>query len=136
MRRRAGIAAVLLALAAAGRAAGEGPPCCEPGPPGFLHRIRPAGGWCPYPGGLLHWWDPHCFPRCGGPDDYCRKKLPNVCWPPYPPYYIWGPPQACPPRCGCYPPGQGVGGVIPGCTEIPVRCPTEYATERNNRENR
>ena len=59
----------------------------------FLQRMHPVGGWHPYGGGLLHWWNPHCFPRQGAPDDYCRKPLPRVCWPPYPPYYVWGPPE-------------------------------------------
>jgi hypothetical protein len=67
--------------------------CCQkPAADGWIKQFAPAGGWCPYGGGLLHWWPRHCFPRCGGPDDYCRKKLPRLCWPPYPPYYIWGPP--------------------------------------------
>jgi hypothetical protein len=88
MRRQGWIGAIFLALIAGGWASG-GEPICEPGPSCFLERLAPVGGWCPYGGGLLHWWDPHCFPRCGGPDDYCRKKLPCVCWPPYPPYYIW-----------------------------------------------
>ena len=54
--------------------------------------------WQPYDGGLLRWWNPCCFPRCGAPDDYCRKPLPNVCWPPYPPYYTAGPQEI-----GCHP---------------------------------
>lgn len=66
-------------------------------------RIGPAGGWCPYGGGLLRWWGPHCFPRCGAPDDYCRKPLPRTCWPPYPPYYFRGPPRECCPPDGCRP---------------------------------
>jgi len=96
MRRRAGIGAVLLALLAGGWAAGGEPPGREPGPPCLLQRPGPAGGWCPYGGGLLRWWDPHCFPRCGAPDDYYRKPLPRACWPPYPPYYIEGPPEIRP----------------------------------------
>lgn len=63
------------------------------GRPHAFQRLRPAGGWHPDDGGLWHWWNPHCFPRCGGPDDYCRKPPPDVCWPPYPPYYIGGPPE-------------------------------------------
>jgi hypothetical protein len=59
----------------------------------FLQRFHPVGGWHPDGGGLWHWWNPHCFPRCGGPDDYCRKPPPKVCWPPYPPFYIGVPPQ-------------------------------------------
>ena len=99
-RRPYRVGALLLALLAAGRSAG-GPPCCEP-QGCFLERLRPAGGWHPYGGGLLHWWDPHCFPHCGFPDDYCRKNLPCVCWPPYPPYYIGGPPEVCAPQGGCW----------------------------------
>jgi hypothetical protein len=63
----------------------------------FLLRARPVGGWNPYGGGVLHWWNPHCFPCQGAPDDYCRKPLPRVCWPAYPAYYIAGPPEiGCP----------------------------------------
>ena len=58
-----------------------------------LQRFHPVGGWHPDRGGLLHWWNPRCFPRCGGPDDYCRKPPPQVCWPPYPAYYIFGTPE-------------------------------------------
>jgi hypothetical protein len=64
-------------------------PCCRENC--VAKPFGPAGGWHPYGGGLLNWWPRHCFPRCGAPDNYCRKPLPNVCWPPYPPYYIWGP---------------------------------------------
>src|SRR5439155_24759024 len=64
---------------------------CELPPQPSFQRVRPVGGWDPYGGGLLHWWNPCCFPHRGAPDDYCRKPLPNVCWPPYPPYYIWAP---------------------------------------------
>ena len=64
----------------------------EQPPQSLLGRLGPVGGWDPYGGGLLRWWNPCCFPRCGAPDDYCRKPLPKVCWPPYPPYYIWGAP--------------------------------------------
>jgi hypothetical protein len=68
----------------------------NPGQPQLHGRFAPAGGWHPDAGGLLHWWNPGCFPRCGGPDDYCRKPPPRVCWPPYPPYYIWLPqPASC-----------------------------------------
>jgi hypothetical protein len=71
------------------------PGCCGPTQDSFLKRLHPAGGWNPYGGGLLHWWNLYCIPRCGAPDDYCRKPLPRVCWPPYPSYYIWGPPEIC-----------------------------------------
>jgi hypothetical protein len=45
----------------------------------FLARLRPAGGCNPDGRGLIHWWNPHCFPRACLPDDYCRKPIPNVC---------------------------------------------------------
>jgi hypothetical protein len=107
MNRHACAAALLLTLVAGGRGSGGGPQGPGPGPTCFLGRVAPAGGWFPYGGGLLRWWDPHCFPRCGGPDDYCRKKRPGVCWPPYPSWYIWGPPETCSPQCGC---GRASGG--------------------------
>jgi hypothetical protein len=96
MRRPVWVGAALLALVAGGRGLAGEPGCCEPAPSCFLRRIAPVGGWCPYGGGLVRWWPPHCFPRCGGPDDYCHKTLPRVCWPPYPPYYIWGRPESPP----------------------------------------
>jgi hypothetical protein len=99
MRRHLCIGAVLMILVAAARGRGGEPECCPPPQDSFLQRLHPVGGWAPYGGGLLHWWDPHCFPRCGGPDDYCRKPLPRVCWPPsYPPYYTWGLPESCSPH--------------------------------------
>jgi hypothetical protein len=102
LRRLAWLGALLLALAAVSSGPAEEPRACEPQGP-FLQRILPAGGWHPYGGGLLSWWDRSCFPRCGAPDDYCRKPLPKVCWPPYPPYYTYGPPEICAPQgkaCG------------------------------------
>lgn len=102
MRRHAWIDAVFFALIAGGWAFGGEPSGGEPGPACFLQRVRPAGGWCPYGGGLLHWWNPYCFPRCSGPDDYCRKKLPEVCWPPYPSSYIWGLPEMGSPGGNCW----------------------------------
>jgi hypothetical protein len=93
------IGVVVLMLIAEGRACAE-PPCCEQCAPSFLQRFAPAGGWWPC-GGLLHWWNPNCFPHCGGPNDYCRKKLPRLCWPPYPSYYIWGPPENGLPQGTC-----------------------------------
>lgn len=102
MTRQAWMGALLLTAVAGGQGWGGEPPRCEPGPPCILQRVAPVGGWFPYGGGLLRWWDPHCFPRGGAPDDYCRKKLPCVCWPPYPPSYTWGPPAAVPvPGGGC-----------------------------------
>ncbi|MGP0064990.1 MAG: hypothetical protein ACLQGP_15510 [Isosphaeraceae bacterium] len=95
MRIQGKMWALVLCLIAGGQAlGGDGGPG-EPPPQHLLQRMHPVGGWHPYGGGLLHWWNPHCFPRCGGPDDYCRKALPRVCWPPYPPYYISGPPEIC-----------------------------------------
>ena len=108
MRRQTRTGAVLLGLIAAGWAFGGEPPCSEPCPACFLRQLGPVGGWDPYGGGLLHWWDPHCFPRCGAADDYCRKPLPPVCWPPYPPYYIWGPPEVCHPQGSCRPASREV----------------------------
>ena len=105
MRRQAWSSAALFALIAAGWACGGEPPCGEPDPACFLQRLAPAGGWFPYGGGLLHWWPQHCFPRCGAPDDYCRKPLPRVCWPPDPPDYIWGPPEVGCPVGSCRPAG-------------------------------
>jgi hypothetical protein len=90
--------AVLLALLIVSRVAAGDPRCCEPPQERWLQRVHPVGGWDPDGGCLLHWWPCHCFPRCGAPDDYCRKKLPPVCWPPYPPYYTFGPPEICCPQ--------------------------------------
>ncbi|HEV3078822.1 MAG TPA: hypothetical protein VGY66_03560 [Gemmataceae bacterium] len=98
MRRHILIGVVLAILIAAGRGVGGEPRCSEPAQGCFLQPWRPAGGFSPYGGGLLHWWDPHCFPCWCAPDDYCRKPLPKVCWPDYPSFYIWGPPQTCCPQ--------------------------------------
>jgi hypothetical protein len=98
MRRHVWIGAFLITLIAYGRGLGGEPGCCKPPQDSFLERLHPVGGWHPYGGGLLHWWNPHCFPCGGAPDDYCRKPLPRVCWPPYPPYYIWGSPESCCPQ--------------------------------------
>jgi hypothetical protein len=96
------IGTLAVALIAGGRGlSAEAPRCCEPPQGCFLERIGPVGGWCPYGGGLLSWWNKHCFPCTGGPDDYCRKPLPVVCWPHYPSFYIWGPPEECPSRDNC-----------------------------------
>jgi hypothetical protein len=94
MRRHTWLGALFLILIAGVRGSGGEPTSCEPVQPHLLQRVSPVGGWCPYGHGPLCWWDPHCFPCGGGPDDYCRKKLPCVCWPPYPPWYLWGPPAA------------------------------------------
>jgi hypothetical protein len=93
MRSYIRMCALVLSLIASGRALGGDRGSGEPHSQHLLQRMRPVGGWHPYGGGLLHWWDPHCFPRYGGPDDYCRKPPPRVCWPPYPPYHIGGPPE-------------------------------------------
>jgi hypothetical protein len=85
--------AIALSLIASGRALAGDHDTCPPPEARFCKRFRPVGGWHPYGGGLLHWWPRGCFPRCGGPDDYCRKPPPKVCWPPYPPYYIWPLPE-------------------------------------------
>jgi len=97
MRRQLWIATLIAVLIAGGRGLRAESPCCEPSGDGFVKRLGPAGGWNRYGGGLLHWWNPCCFPCGGAPDDYCRKPLPRVCWPPYPSYYIWGAPAiGCP----------------------------------------
>jgi hypothetical protein len=90
---------LVLTLVTSGQAIGGEFWRSDPGHPHVHQRFRPVGGWHPDDGGLLHWWNPDCFPRCGGPDDYCRKPPPHVCWPPYPPYYLWGPLEVGPP-CG------------------------------------
>jgi hypothetical protein len=103
MRLQAWIGVALLTLLAAGWACAEEPPCAESRPASSPWRLGPTGGWFPYGGGLLRWWPRDCFPRCGGPDDYCRKPLPSVCSPPYPSYYIWGPPEIVHPSDSCPP---------------------------------
>ena len=90
--------ASVLTVIAFGRALAGEPVYDDSPQPHFLQRLHPAGGWNPYGGGVLHWWNPHCFPCEGAPDDYCRKPLPRVCWPPYSPYYTWGPPEITYPR--------------------------------------
>jgi hypothetical protein len=73
--------ALLLTLVTCGQATGGERLRAHPGRQHFLARVHPVGGWHPDDGGLLHWWNPHCSPLCGAPDDYCRKPLPKVCWP-------------------------------------------------------
>ena len=114
MKPHAWIGALLLTLVAGSRGPGGEPTCCEPARPCFLQRLAPAGGWFPYGGGLLHWWDRCCFPRCGGPDDYCRKSLPPVCWPCYPAWYLW-----CPAA-----PARGPDGCDRACPPHSTRCST------------
>jgi hypothetical protein len=102
MRPHEWISSVLVALVMGGAGLAAEPVCAAPCEDCFLKRTAPAGGWNPYGGGLLHWWNPHCFPCTGGPDDYCRKPLPRVCWPAYPPYFRWAPAETCPSPCkGC-----------------------------------
>ena len=93
MRSQAARWSLALTLMACSPVLGEEHGYWGPGQTYSHGRLSPAGGWHPYGGGLLHWWNPHCFPRCGAPDDYCRKKPPQVCWPPYPPDYSFGPPE-------------------------------------------
>jgi hypothetical protein len=83
MKRHAWIGAILIGLIAGGWAWG-GEPCCP------MQPLGPAGGWFPYGGGLLRWWDTHCFVCGGTPDDYCRKPIPRLRCPAYPPCYLWG----------------------------------------------
>ncbi len=66
MRRAVSIAALLLALS--GSSGAEPPP--------RLQRWHPAGGWNPYGGGVLHWWNRSWYALCGTPDDYGRKPPP------------------------------------------------------------
>ena len=83
MRHYIWIGALVVALVAGSRGLGGEPSWCAPRPCCFLERLAPVGGWHPDDCGLLDWWPGNCcFPRCGAPDDYCRKPLPNVCWPP------------------------------------------------------
>lgn len=94
MRCQVRIATLIVALIV-GRGVCAEPSCCKPPENCFLKRLAPVGGWHPYGGGLLHWWNPDWFPRSGTPDDYCRKPLPRFGWPPYPPYYLYGPVGRC-----------------------------------------
>jgi hypothetical protein len=55
----------------------------------FLKWIGPAGGYNPDGGGLFHWWNPGCFPWCGGPDDYHRKPMVHYCWPAPPEPWVY-----------------------------------------------
>lgn len=104
MSTKVWIAGLFIALIAANWVSAQEPTCCERAS-AWLQRLRPAGGWCPY-GGPCRWWKPDCLPRCGAPDDYCRKTLPNLCLPAYPPWYIFGPRQDCTAHGGCSEPGR------------------------------
>jgi hypothetical protein len=99
-----GAVVVLAALAQPG-GAGE-PPRCESDVSDWLRRVHPVGGWCPYGTGPIGWWNPHCFPCCTGPNDYCRKTLPCVCWPGYPSYFQYGATSQGDCRAGCMPPSK------------------------------
>ncbi len=81
MKSQARLWAVALAAITCASAHGGETPDGPPREPHFFQRLRPRGGWNPDGGGLFHWWNPHCFPRTCGPDDYCRKPMPNVCRP-------------------------------------------------------
>ena len=95
MSYRKGFAVVVCAWSASTAArAGDAPP---PGP-SPLHRIAPVGGLSPDGRGLLHWWEPACFPRPCGPDDYCRKPFPRFCWGPAALTSTSRPTQPVPPR--------------------------------------
>jgi hypothetical protein len=96
MRYLLSIAVLFLLCAPVQRAHGSEPSPCQQSVADWLSRWHPVGGWNPDGGGLVHWWNPHCFPCADGPDDYCRKKLPCVCWPAYPPYFQWGTPESSP----------------------------------------
>jgi hypothetical protein len=101
MRAYAWMMAIVVALSV-GDPGWAGESCCAETSDGcFLKRLCPTGGWNPYGGGLLRWWNCNCFPCCGAPDDYVRKPLPKVCWPAYPPYYIAVPPDTCYPQGNC-----------------------------------
>jgi hypothetical protein len=77
----AGIMCSTFTLAISQLSCGGEPAQFEPQPQQFRCRFTPIGGWNPYGGGLFHWWNPNCFPRPCGPDDYIRKPLPRVCYP-------------------------------------------------------
>jgi hypothetical protein len=81
MRTPLTLCAIALALMTQTQARGGGPGDWETHRSHFFGRLRPVGGCNPDGRGLFHWWNPHCFPRSCGPDDYCRKPMPNVCRP-------------------------------------------------------
>jgi hypothetical protein len=78
--------AIVLAVMTHSQARAGGPGDSDAHRPHFLGRLRPVGGCNPDGRGLFHWWNPHCFPQSCGPDDYCRKPMPNVCRPSAPTY--------------------------------------------------
>jgi hypothetical protein len=81
MRSKASMLALVFTMITCGQAIAGEPVYGAPPQQSFLQRLSPVGGWNPYGGGLLHWWNRDCFPRDGAPDDYCRKPLPRTCWP-------------------------------------------------------
>jgi hypothetical protein len=97
MSTKRAMCALIVAFGACGQAKGGEGAQCDPSRPHLLQRIGPAGGWHPDCGGVWHWWNPRCFVRTCGPDDYCRKPPPSVCRPCDPPFYIWGPPAVAHP---------------------------------------
>ena len=84
----AGIACTVTALTIGQKSYGGEPAESNPQPHQFRCRFAPAGGWNPYGGGLFHWWNPNCFPRPCGPDDYICKPLPRVRCPSPPPNHV------------------------------------------------
>jgi hypothetical protein len=92
------MSALVFSLITCGQGHGEERADRVPPPQSFLQRLNPAGGWNPYGGGLLHWWNLDCFPRSGTPDDYCRKPLPRVCWPANPSFSTGAPPAIADPQ--------------------------------------
>jgi hypothetical protein len=78
MRRYVWMATIVVGLIGGGRGLHGESPSCERPQESFLRNLGPAGGWLPYGGGLLGWWDPFCFPRCVPADSYCRKPLPQI----------------------------------------------------------
>ena len=82
MKNHVRLAAIMLAMTTLAQTRAGGPDDWEAQQrPHFFGRIGPRGGWNPDGRGMFHWWNPHCYPRCYGPDDYCRKPWPNVCRP-------------------------------------------------------
>ncbi len=98
MKSQVTIWAIVLPLLTCGQGFGGEEGDSDPHARHFLQRFHPVGGWNPYGGGLLHWWNPHCSPCQAAPDDYCRKPLPRLCWPHYPGHYTWAPPEHVDPR--------------------------------------
>ena len=114
MKRHMWFGAFVIVLIAGARGLGAEPFFCEPARESFLDRFRPVGGWAPYGGGLLQWWNAHCFPCDSGPDDYCRKPLPRVCRP------------ACPASCHG---GTSPNGCVPTTGSKPWITPDFIPTE-------